>query len=338
MFAPEDDPSNDWWSALLSKILVSIVIAVFGALVGFVFKPFGPLASQAATEAVSEGGTVIAEHFQNACDGAATHWGSVERENTIPAYREHLRQFPKCRFAGLAQQKIAKLQSERTEVKPFAAPPQENEASRHEPPALTNPVMPVPRRDSPNPGSENGAVVASAGWLGANIQTAEGGGALVSTVIANSPAMAAGLQQNDLITALDGALVQDAEDLATRISARRPGTQIDLCVVRSGTSFLVSTMLDLKPAPQRPRIGITLDPEKAAEGVMVASVDPSMDAFQQGIQKGDVILSVNNVPVTSAADLLEQISLAHRLGRRSVLTKISSEDGVRFIAVKLTLI
>jgi serine protease DegS len=82
----------------------------------------------------------------------------------------------------------------------------------------------------------NGRVVR--GWLGfvpedlsdeqsARIGTA-GGGVTVVNILVKSPAYEAGVRPGDLITALGGEAVRNAQDLVARVSALKPGAQVEL--------------------------------------------------------------------------------------------------------------
>ena len=57
---------------------------------------------------------------------------------------------------------------------------------------------------------------------------------VIGSVTADSPAEEAGLEQGDLITALDGEPVGDPESFAESISEYQPGDEITLTVYRSG--------------------------------------------------------------------------------------------------------
>jgi putative serine protease PepD len=71
--------------------------------------------------------------------------------------------------------------------------------------------------------------------LGVSVTDAENGGALVSTVTANSAASKAGLQQGDVITAVDGKAIQDSNDLVAAVQAGSVGQKMSIDYTRSGS-------------------------------------------------------------------------------------------------------
>jgi len=82
-------------------------------------------------------------------------------------------------------------------------------------------------------------------------------------------------------------------------------------------------------APQR-ALGLsltTLTPELAraanlptgTHGVIVTGVDANSDASDEGLQRGDLIISVNQQQVTSPAQVIAAVDAARKAGRTSVL-------------------
>jgi putative serine protease PepD len=88
------------------------------------------------------------------------------------------------------------------------------------------------------------------GYLGVSMSDPTTGraGALVREVSPGSPADAAGLQVGDLIVEIDGAAVENYEDLARRIRAHAPGDRVALTIVRNGDETSVSATLSRRPA------------------------------------------------------------------------------------------
>jgi membrane-associated protease RseP (regulator of RpoE activity) len=74
-------------------------------------------------------------------------------------------------------------------------------------------------------------------------------GAQVTTVKAGSPAADAGLQQGDVITAVDGKAVTSSAALATQVQAHSPGDVVTITYTRNGTSAEVRVRLGNTTTP-----------------------------------------------------------------------------------------
>jgi serine protease DegS len=108
----------------------------------------------------------------------------------------------------------------------------------------------------------NGHVVR--GWLGfvpqdlseeqsAQIGTA-GGGVTVVNIMVNSQAYEAGVRPGDLVTALGGEAVHNAQDLVARVSALKPGAEVELEGRHARQSYkLQLTVLERPTRPIQPR-------------------------------------------------------------------------------------
>jgi serine protease Do len=211
---------------------------------------------------------------------------------------------------------------------------------------------------------DKGAV--TRGWLGVQIQpvTSEiadsmglksDQGALVSEPQANSPAMKAGIKSGDVITKVNGEAVKDARALARRISALAPGASVKLTVVRGGKEEIVSLTLGEMPKERQanagseerempgadvPKLGLSLAPAKqvagsSSEGVVVTQVDPDGPAAERGFKTGDVILDVAGSTVSTPADVKKALASAKGAGKKTVLMRVKSEGGTRFVALPI---
>ena len=150
-------------------------------------------------------------------------------------------------------------------------------------------------------------------------------GAIVATVAPDGPAEEAGLEPGDVIVAYAGEPVESPLDLQGRVSATRPGTRVDVDVIRDGRrSALDVTIgrLDLEAEGRRapaaaaaPGVGFginlrDLTPQMMRRlrvpadtvGAVVADVEPGSTAAAGGLRSGDVILGVNRVEVASARE------------------------------------
>ena len=85
-----------------------------------------------------------------------------------------------------------------------------------------------------------------------------------------------------------------------------------------------------------PKLGLTLAPgSKADGGVVVTAVDPSGVAADHGFQVGDVILDVSGKSVASPAEVRTQIADARKEGKHTLLFRVKSNAGTRFVALPL---
>jgi putative serine protease PepD len=79
--------------------------------------------------------------------------------------------------------------------------------------------------------------------LGVSVTEAEGGGALVSSVTANSAAAKAGLQQGDVITQVNGKAINDSDDLVGIVQSGKVGDKLTVQFTRDGAQKTVTATL-----------------------------------------------------------------------------------------------
>jgi putative serine protease PepD len=86
-------------------------------------------------------------------------------------------------------------------------------------------------------------------YLGVKVGDATSGrGATVGTVIAGSPAAKAGVKAGDVITAVDGRPVANADTLTAAVGSRSPGTKLTLTLRRNGSNRTVTVTLGVRPS------------------------------------------------------------------------------------------
>jgi serine protease Do len=204
------------------------------------------------------------------------------------------------------------------------------------------------------------------GWIGVQIQPVtpeiadslglkNAAGALVSEPQANSPAAKGGIASGDVIISVDGASVRDARELARKIGTMAPGTAVKLGLIHDGQEKTVTLTLGALPNEKQaanqqkehevpdsdvPKLGLTLAPaSKVAgsdgSGVVVTAVDPNGVAADHGFQVGDIILDVSGKSVSSPAEVRTQIADARKEGKRTLLFRVKSNGGTRFVALPL---
>jgi serine protease Do len=201
------------------------------------------------------------------------------------------------------------------------------------------------------------------GWIGVQIQRvtpeiADGlglksaAGALVAEPQKDSPAVKAGIEAGDVITTLDDKPVLDARDLARKIAGLPPGTTVKLGVIRKGDQKTFDlTLGELPTNPREARaerdwpdlddrfdgshLGLSLAPAGREPGVVVAEVDPMSLAADFGFKPGDVILEVAGKTVGTPSEVRHALGKARAEGKRSVLMRVKSNQGTRFVAIPL---
>ncbi len=177
-------------------------------------------------------------------------------------------------------------------------------------------------------------------------------GVLVNGVDAGDPADRAGVRLGDLITAVNGQRVDDANALRNHIAATRPGTDVTLTLLRDGREQQVRVRLSEQPATRDPdstpgsnghreALGITVEPltpqlaaqlglSRSVQGVVVTDIDPAGAAAEAGMQSGDVIAQVNRQTVRSATELNTAL---RRSGSRPALLLVYREGRGLFLAM-----
>jgi serine protease Do len=181
----------------------------------------------------------------------------------------------------------------------------------------------------------------------------EARGALVGEITANSPAAQSDLKQGDVIVAVNGKPVDDANQLRLEIGLLSPGSTVNLSVLRSGSAQQVAVKMGSFPSKEE-RASIekdgtnssldgvsvqSLTPETAREmkldpetkGVVVADIDPSSHAADAGLREGDVIQQVNRQPVKSVQDFNRAMASAKK--DDPTLLLVNREGNTLYVAV-----
>ena len=181
----------------------------------------------------------------------------------------------------------------------------------------------------------------------------KGGGELVRSIVPGGAAAQAGLQQGDVIVRVNGQQVTPDQTVSYLVANTTVGSRIPIELIRNGKRMTVTAVVAQRPteealakisgggaatqdgtttpvvAPQK-ALGLSLAPltpelaraanlPATAHGVIITAVDPNSDASEEGLQRGDLILTVNGTPVTTPAQVIAVVEAARKAGRPSVL-------------------
>jgi len=213
---------------------------------------------------------------------------------------------------------------------------------------------------------EKGSV--ARGWMGVQIQNVTQDiadslgikstkGALIAQPQRGAPADAAGLKAGDIIVAVNGDRIDGPRELSRKVAALGPGKSVELSYLRSGAEKSARLTLGVLPNDVEAKAdlgepetgggagsltGLGLEVAPAAqmrggggggEGVYVTDIDPEGVAAQKGLRRGDVIIEAAGQNVNSRGDLASAFDAARKDGRKSVLLRVKSREGTRFVAV-----
>jgi serine protease Do len=191
-------------------------------------------------------------------------------------------------------------------------------------------------------------------------------GALVAGVMKNSPAEAAGVKQGDVIIEFDNGAVTESRKLPRMVAETNVGKDVPVRVWRDGKEVDLIVRLgelekvDLASLTTRggrrdkggqvsrvvDALGLALSPLTPAltekykigentKGVVITDVRKESDAAEKRLKPGDIIVEVNQEPVTTPADVVKHIERAREKGRKMVLLLIDKEGDMRFIPLRI---
>ena len=165
------------------------------------------------------------------------------------------------------------------------------------------------------------------GWLGVAIQPLDDDlaanfglpnthGALVSKVQPDSPALAAGMKDGDVILSFDGKPIDRLIQLTKAVASVEPGKKAEVGIWRDGKAETLSMAVGMMPSDDQvasaqpeadeanqPRLGLALAPltpelrkemgvDANLKGVVVRDVADGSPAEAKGIRAGDVIVAI----------------------------------------------
>jgi serine protease Do len=167
------------------------------------------------------------------------------------------------------------------------------------------------------------------------------------------PAEKAGIEAGDIITKVQGKSVERYSDLPRLVGMVKPGDKVALQVFHDGkykevTADVIDfgpetppTLADATPDPvasSKATLGMKVidlgDAERARlhvkGGVRVDSVEGA--AARAGVQDGDIVLSIGNVPVTSVKQFIATVAKLDKT--KSIAMLVRRGDSANYVVIR----
>lgn len=181
----------------------------------------------------------------------------------------------------------------------------------------------------------------------------EAKGVLIQQVNEDSAAEKAGMRRGDIVVEVDGVAVDNANTFRNRIAMRKPGTKIEIGVLRDGRRRTLTATLDARPgdvvaAREEPEVKVqlgmtvqTLTEELAQRleyeglsGVVVTEVTPDSAAANAQIERGSLVREVDRKPIENVRQFNEAIEAARERGKALLLVRTDNLD--RYVVLNLS--
>ncbi len=169
-------------------------------------------------------------------------------------------------------------------------------------------------------------------------------GAVITSVVEDSPAGEAGLQPGDILIKINGRDVKNASDVRNRFGLLAIGEQVVFDILRGGQSKKITTTVTAEkeevssPQATNKRLDGVIISELGSdhryfgkvEGIHVVDVQRGSPAWRSGLRKGDVITSVNRQTVKDVQMFLKKVG-----GKEEpLLLRILRGNAAAFIVIK----
>ncbi|MGA2852563.1 MAG: Do family serine endopeptidase [Verrucomicrobiota bacterium] len=212
------------------------------------------------------------------------------------------------------------------------------------------------------------------GYLGIHMQDADAdlapffnlsnqNGALVDDVFPGTPADKAGIKPGDFVIEFNGKKVDDGNSLQLAISECAPGSEATVKLISNGAVKSLTVKLaelpvqvserkndQTAPVSTKPdaldgvtvadldrEVRLALRTPASLQGTLVAEVNPSSNAAEAGLLRGDIIVEINRQPVRDADTA---VKLCEQAKGKRILVRVwrreGEIDGTRWLTVDNT--
>jgi serine protease Do len=200
-------------------------------------------------------------------------------------------------------------------------------------------------------------------WLGVGLQpmtpelakkfgVGDGEGVLVNEVFDKDPAALAGIKPGDVITKIDGGLVDGPNKLSRLVAGLPPGSAVKVEVVRDGRRLNLTVALSerrdnvvaasLPHSGSEQKLGIDVQDLTAAlaekfklketRGILISKVEPGSLAQAEGLREGDLIKEVNRAEVATVTEFGTAVAKVRR--GETILLRVLRESRAFYVVLK----
>lgn len=178
-------------------------------------------------------------------------------------------------------------------------------------------------------------------------------GVLIEDFSDRSAAKTAGIQKGDIITAINNVSIRNFAELQSQLNRYRPGDKISVTVNRGGndrsftvelkndegsteitrsTNALSSLGAKFKQIPEERKKSLGI-----SSGIEVESVESNGFFRKEGINKGFIIMRINNTPVNTESDIANIVAATNNSQDKVLLVAGFYPNGrTQYIAIDLT--
>ncbi|MGA2323739.1 MAG: Do family serine endopeptidase [Sedimentisphaerales bacterium] len=178
-------------------------------------------------------------------------------------------------------------------------------------------------------------------------------GVVVPDVSPDSAAAKAGLKAGDIVVAFDGQPVEKAAEFQRRVAMKKPGSEVEITVLRDGKKQTLTAKLEEKPSGEQSassakeqaseKLGVTVqnlteDTAKqfgfvGQKGVLVTDVESGSPAAMANIQPGSLIQEVNRKSVENVKEFKDAVEAAAKEGK--IMLRVRYEKSSIFIVLTI---
>lgn len=214
------------------------------------------------------------------------------------------------------------------------------------------------------------------GWLGVRIQDVDDAiaeslglgavrGALVGGVDDRGPSKRADVKVGDVIVKFDGKPIKESRELPKLVAATPVGKEVEIVIVRNGKEQTKTIKLGRleegekiaahdsgadaeNAALSQNALGLELSKlsddlraryqikDQVKSGAVIVAVDPRSDAADKHLQAGEVVLEINQEPISGPSEAVKKIKALKDAGKKTALLVVANGHGdTHFVALPI---